>query len=805
MKLPISWLAEYIDISDLSVEELADRITFAGIEIEGIETVGPCFDDIVVGLVKTCAPHPDSDHLNVCTVFDGTQDFQVVCGAPNCRAGMLSAFARIGAKIPENGMVLKKGKLRGVESFGMLCSARELNLSADHSGIMELDASLKPGTPLQDLYGSSETVFEVEVTWNRGDCLSILGIAREFAAILGRPLKMPEIDFPELSDVTAADKASVEIRNPVGCPVYTARVLPHVERLPSPEFMRKRLELCGMRSIDVVVDVSNYVMLECGQPLHTFDYRQVHDGKIIVRNANPGETIRTLDGKDRALDPSMLLITDPVTPLAIAGVMGGEGSEIEPDTTSVLLEAAAFDAPSIKATETTLALHTESAHRYERGVDPFLPDWASRRACHLLVQYANATVASGVVQDDHRDHTPREITLRFERAREVIGLNISNDRQIEILNSLCFETVSRDDAAAVLRVPTYRLDCTAECDLIEEIARMEGLDALPDNVPTSMVVKDANDAPVRAASFCRHALVGLGFSEILNYSFTAPAVLDAWSTVAADARVVLPNPVSADQSVLRDNLAPQVIEVLARNQSRGVDTACVFEMGRVFFRDAKSGLPSEEDRVCLALMGFAGRVGTDRMRKVEPEESLLWLKGALEALAERLHTPAMRLQSADYDAFEKGCAAEIIIAGRSAGRIGLVKSSLTRKHRIPSPVVVAELRRAPLIQNVFRVPKAKNVPTLPGTERDIALIAPEGVTHEEIVKTIRKAGPKELADIRLFDIFRGKAIGEGKVSLAYRLLYRSETHTLKDEDVNRDHEAVKATLRNKLKVEIRDS
>lgn len=805
MKLPISWLAEYIDISDLSLEELADRITFAGIEIEDIETVGPCFDKIVAGLVKTCEPHPNSDHLHVCTVFDGEQDFQVVCGAPNCRAGLLTPFAHIGAKVPENGEVLKKGKLRGIESFGMLCSAAELCISADHSGIMELPADTKPGTPMEKLYGSSETVFQVEVTWNRSDCLSVLGIAREFSAILGRPLKMPAIDFPETADAKASDLCSVEIRNPKSCPCYTARVLPHVERLPSPDFIRKRLELCGMRSIDVVVDVSNYVMLECGQPLHTFDYRQVHDHKIIVRNATENETIRTLDGVDRKLDPSMLLIADPQTPLAIAGVMGGEGSEIEPDTSSVLLEAAAFDAPSVKDTETTLGLHTEAAHRYERGVDPFLPDWASRRACHLLVRYANATVASGVVADDHRDPAPREITLRFQRAREVIGLAIENTRQIEILKALCFEIVAQDADSVTVRVPSYRVDCTDECDLVEEVARMEGLEALPDVVPSSVIVADANDTPVRAAAACRHALAGLGFSEVLNYSFTAPAILDAFSTANKEKRVILPNPVSADQSVLRDALAPQIIDVLARNQAHGVDTGAVFEMGRVFFLDEKIGAPSEDDHVCIAMMGFAGRDVTDQMRKVEPSESLRWLTGALEGLAERLHTPAMRFNQCDFDAFEKGCAAEIIIAGRPAGRIGLVKTSLTRKHRILSPVVLAELRRAPLIQNVFRTPKAKDVPTLPGTERDIALIAPAGVTHEEIVKTIKKAAPKELANIRLFDIFRGKSIGEGKISLAYRLLYRAENRTLKDEEVNREHEAVKNTLRNKLKVEIRDS
>lgn len=803
MKLPVSWLADYIDISDLSVQELADRITFAGIEIEGIEQVGIDFTGITAALVKTCEPHPNSDHLHVCTVFDGKEDLQIVCGAPNCRAGLITPLAHIGAKVPENGEVLKKGKLRGVESFGMLCSARELGLSDEHDGIQELDPSIAPGTPLADLHKDlkPETVFEVEITWNRGDCLSILGIAREFSAILGRPLKMPEIDFPETADTKAADLCSVKIENAEACPAYTARVLPHVERLPSPDFMRKRLELCGMRSIDVVVDVSNYVMLECGQPLHTFDYRQVRDHAIVVRNAKEGETIRTLDGQDRKLDPSMLLIADPQGALAVAGVMGGEGSEIEPDTSSVLLEAAAFAAPGIKKTETTLGLHTESAHRYERGVDPMLPDWASRRACHLLVKYANATVATGSVVDDHRDSKPIEITLRFQRVKNMIGMDISADKQVAILESLAFKTVRRDADVAVFHVPSYRVDCTDECDLVEEIARMNGLAALPDVVPATTVVPDADDSPVRAATICRHTLAGLGFNEVMHYSFTAPAILDAFSTEESEHRLILPNPVGADLSVMRDSLAPQVIETLARNQSRGVSTARVFEMGRIFSRTT-DGAPFEDDHVCIALMGFAGRDPTDCMRKVEPSESLRWLKGAVEALAEKLHTPAIRFESRDFEGFEKGMSAVVFIAGRVAGCFGLVKKSLCAKHRIASPVALCELRRAPLIANVFRTAKAKDVPTLPGTERDIALVAPQGVTHEEIVKTIRKAGPKELADVSLFDIFRGKAL-EGKTSLAYRLLYRAADRTLKDDEVNAWHEAVKNTLVNKLKVEIR--
>ncbi len=803
MRLPISWLAEYIDISDMSVEDLANKITFAGIEIEGIEQVGPSLDGIVAAEIRECMPHPDSDHLHIAKVFDGQNELQIVCGAPNCRNGMISALARIGAVIPNGGFKIKKGKLRGVESFGMLCSARELSLSDDGSGIMELPEGTKPGTPLANLFGSCETVFEVEVTWNRPDCLSIIGVAREFAAILGRPLKMPAIDFPE-TEVPASSLCSVQVKNKSACPDYTARVLPHVERRPSPDWMRKRLELCGQRSIDIVVDVSNYVMLECGQPLHTFDYECVAGHGIIVRNAGDGEKIRTLDGCERTLDSTMLVIADKETPLAVAGVMGGEGSEIRPGTTSVLLESASFCAPSIKSTATRLGMHTEASHRYERGVDPFLTDWASRRACHLLAAYANATVASGSVSDDSRSPDPLKVKLRFKRACDVIGMAIPPEKQISILESLSFRKVDETEDCAVFTVPSFRVDVDCEADLIEEIARMSGLDSLPEIVPSSTIVAGANDSSVRSVSVCRNTLVQLGFTEAMNYSFTSPSVLDAFSTSNRSMRMPLPNPVSAEYSVMRDSLIPQMISTMAYNHAHETSTASMFEIGRVFFKN-QSGVYEEEDRICIALMGFAGRSMIDRTRPVSCRESILWLKGALESLAWKLRTPQLRFVSKDIEGFEKGFSAEVFIAGRPAGVIGIIDSAVRKKCRIQSPLSVVELKRAPLLSNVFKTVTAKDVPAYPSTSRDIALISEAGVSNEAILQIIKKAAPRELVGVKLFDIFTGAPLGEGKTSVAYSLEYRSSERTLNDDEVNAFHEKIKDALKSKLHVEIRES
>ena len=396
MKLPLSWLNEFVDVSDIPPAELAERLTRSGLQVEAIETSGPepLSDFFVVAEVLTCEVI-EGTHLHKTTVTDGKETLQIVCGAPNCRAGLKTALAKIGAVVPDGGFKIKKGKLRGVESFGMLCSSKELALpGGDHAGIMELPPDTPVGAFMRDVVGGEkpETVFDIEVTWNRPDALSVIGLAREFATILGRPLKMPSVDFTE-SDTDVNDEVKVVVEDAVRCPRYTARVITSVKDGPSPDFMAKRLEACGVRSLGLLVDVTNYVMLECGQPMHAFDYRTLSGKTIVVRDARPGEKIRTLDGKDRDLDETMLLICDAEKPSAVAGVMGGEGSEIAAGTDHVLIESALFEPTSTKYTATKLGLATEASYRYIRGVDKDLADWASRRAAHLLQKYGGAVVA----------------------------------------------------------------------------------------------------------------------------------------------------------------------------------------------------------------------------------------------------------------------------------------------------------------------------------------------------------------------------------------------------------------------------
>lgn len=805
MRVPLSWLNEFVDLGDQTAQGVADLLTFSGVEVEAVEHEGVSLDGhFVVGEVTACEAHPDSDHLHVCQVFDGTETLQIVCGAPNVRVGVKAPLARIGAVMPgPEGFAIKKGKLRGAESFGMLCSKDELGLGGAHDGIWELPAEARPGEPVQTYMPQADTVYDLEVTWNRPDCLSVRGIARELGALLGRPLREPPTDFPEAGpDVNTL--AKVRLEAPRECPRYTARVVTGLDpKAPTPDWMARRLEQCGQRSLGLAVDVTNYVMLEVGQPLHAFDHTTLRDHTVIVRLAKPGETIRTLDGADRALDETMLVIADADRPTAVAGVMGGEESEIANATGTVLLESALFDAASVKFTATKLGMTSEATYRYARGVDRDLADWASRRAIHLLVKYGGATACKGVIDADARDKTPIDVPLRYRRVCEVIGAEVAPGKVDAILTGLGIAKVSGDAEGAVFRSPSWRYDLTREADLIEEVTRMNGLDAVPERLPTLAAVSQLPETSYRAKQAARHALLALGLTEAMHYSFLSKAELDAFDP-GAKGRLPLPNPVSADYGVMRDSLLPQLIGSLGRNAARQVESCGLFEVGRVFATDPKTGAPVEAERVALGMMGPFGRDALNARAPVRDEEALLWLKGAVEALCERLHAPRFGFYACNHPAFAPGHAVEICLGRKRVGLMGAVSAALRHRYRLNTPLVVAELDLAQVTKGLDALPRLKPVPQFPASRKDIAFIAPDGLTHEAVVRAIRKAAPPELTDVRLFDIFTSKAIGAGKRSMGYSLEFRSAERTLRDAEVNAAFAKIADALRGELGVEIRE-
>ena len=814
MKLPLSWLNDYVKVDDIAPAELAEKLTRAGLQVETIETVGaePLDDHFVVVEVLECVPHPDSDHLHVCKVTDGKETLQVVCGAPNMRQGIKTAFSKIGAVIPNGGFKIKKGKLRGVESFGMCCSSAELNLpGGNHDGIMEFPIETPTGALLRDVLPGDkpEVVFDIEVTWNRPDALSVVGLAREFAAILHREVKLPPVDFVE-SDVDVNGEVSVVVDDPVKCPRYTARVVTSVEDGPSPELMKKRLELCGMRSLGLVVDVTNYVMLELGQPMHAFDHTRLAGRKIVVRCAKEGETMKTLDGVERKLDSSMLMICDAERPNAVAGVMGGEESEIAAGTRTVLLESALFETSSTKFTATKLGLATESSYRYIRGVDKDLADFASRRAAHLLQKYGKAVVAKGLVDVDNRERPLNpDVTLDFERARRLVGISVGNDAMVYILKGLGL--VPRDENAGhyagvdkvSFAIPSWRYDLSLEADLVEEVARLYGLDNIPDTMPSAPSVSSLDDRPFRAKMRVREVATALGFSEAMHYSFLSKKELDDFDGRSAANRLVIPDPVSSEYGVMRDSLLPQMMGSLGRNASHQLETALLFEVGKVFF--LKDGKPSEAERLSL---GFVGPVGREPLRTraaVSEEEAVLWMKGAVSELVAKLHCGHLEFAAAEHPAFAPGAALAVKLNGRQIGVLGALSAKLRHPYRLTTQMALCELELPALIKRVDELGKVSAVPQFPLIRRDVALVAARDVSHETIERIIRKSGGKELTRVALFDIFKAKDLKDGRRSLAYALEFRSSERTLTDDEVGKAFTRIVEALKATAGIEVRES
>ena len=814
MKLPLSWLNDYIKVDDIDPKDLAEKLTRAGLQVESVETIGgaPLSDLIVVAEVVECAAHPNSDHLHVCKVTDGRETYQVVCGAPNMRQGIKTAFAKIGAAIPDfldkngNPEKIKKGKLRGVESFGMCCSEKELHIGEGSAGIIEYPAETPVGALVRDVacLEKSEVVFDVEVTWNRPDALSVVGLAREFAAILRRPLSLPPVDF-ETCEVDVEKEVKVVVEDPDKCLRYTARVVTEMTPdAPSPALMAKRLELCGVRSLGLAVDVTNYVMLELGQPMHAFDHRKLKDRTIVVRDAREGETIRTLDGVVRKLDPSMLMICDAERPNAVAGIMGGEDSGIAPGTTSVLLESALFEPASTKFTATKLGLASESSYRYIRGVDKDLADFASRRAAHLLQKYGGAKIARGLVDVDCRPRPLNaDVSLDFERARRLIGIPVANEDMVAMLEALglSLRADGGDVASAkavTFAVPSWRWDLTDEADLVEEVARLYGLDRIPDTMPAAPSVSPLSDAPFRAKTRVREVCLALGFTEAMHYSFLSKKELDDFDARAADRRLVIPDPVSAEYGVMRDSLLPQLMASLGRNASHQLETALLFEIGKVFgvVQTPKGRQPCEREALALGFVGPVGREALRRRASLGEEEAVLWMKGAVEALVARLHAGKLEFAPGDHPAFAKGASLAIRLNGRAVGVLGALSAKKRHPYRLTTQMVLCELELKPLLKHVDDLGRVSPVPLFPLVRRDIALVAGKSVTNEKIERIMRENGGKELVKITLFDVF--------KDSRAYSLEFRSPERTLTDDEVGKAFQRVVDALKTAGGIEVRE-
>ncbi len=783
MQLPLSWLQSYIDLPE-TVEELTDLLTFSGLEVEGVETVGSDFEGLKTAKIIAVDPHPNADKLTLCTIDLGSDEtLQVVCGAPNVRVGLNTIYAPVGSVLP-TGLKLKRAKIRGVESLGMLCAEDELGISDNHEGIMELAEDLVPGTPALEVLGAPETVFELEVTPNRPDCLSVIGVARELAALTKRELKLPQVTLP---DPAGSDQMNVAISNQTGCPRYTALILKDTEVKPSPEWMQKRLRLCGVRPINNLVDITNYVMLETGQPLHAFDRELFAGDTIGIRSASSGETMRTLDDRDHELSQADLVITDANGPVALAGVMGGANSDIRDNTKTVLLESAAFQASSIRGTAKRLQAHTESSYRFARGCDVTSVDWVSKRAASLMLEHAGATLAGPMTDEYPGQREAHTLTCEWDRITSLIGVEIEPEVMQGYFERLGLTVLNSSDTGCTVEIPGYRLDLTRPVDLTEEIARLNGLDAIPVRAPAARIVPEARDHSMRVIIKISTHLAARGFLETMTYSLTSEPLLEELDPEKKDVREVLPNPISQDQSALRTSLLPQMIETLSFNRSRQVSELAVYEFGSTYQRTSEGIL--QDRTIAMGTYGPWKRPVLDKQSAPTPEEAFLDLKGELEGCFDRLHAiDHIRFEPVRDPIFTPGQAAAILFKGTKVGRIGLLEPKIVQKRKLPGPVALAEWSLTSLQPEPGLLPVMQPIPVHPFVTRDVALIVDRSRLHDEVLDIVNQHRPKDLESIELFDLFESDKLGEGRKSMAYRFTYRNAKKTLTDKAVEKMHE-----------------
>jgi phenylalanyl-tRNA synthetase beta chain len=803
MRVPLFWLQDYCD-PGISITELEHQLTMTGTKVEAIHTHGvAALEHFLVGRVLTAERHPDADRLTVCTVDVGTGDERtIVCGAPNVAAGQIVAVAEPGAVMPD-GTKLGRAKLRGVESAGMILAEDEVAIGPDHDGIMVLDSELRPGTPLSEVLDIATDVLELEITPNRPDCLSIYGVAREVHAATGAPLTPPPwtSDPGEPGDVPGV---SIEVQDAELCPRFTARLYEDVQIGPSPEWLKARLTAAGMRPINNVVDITNFVMLATGQPMHAFDHELVSGGRLVVRRALDGETITTLDDVERKLDGDMVIICDADGPTSIAGIMGGERSEVQRSSTRVLMEAATWNGPNIQRSSTRLGLRSEASGRFEKGLQPEQTMDGQALAAILMTELAGARLVGGTIDVGGPGPEPAVIRLRDARMTRVLGTEIPRAEAAEILRRLEFGVAEADDGLDVT-VPAFRRgDVTREADLIEEVARLWGLEKLPATLPSRRGATGVLAPQQRLRRRAEDALAGAGLSEVCGWVFAAPDVVDRLRLPDDDWRrklVRLRNPMSEDMSVLRTTLLGSLLDVASRNHARGMADIRLFEIGAVFIAQPRSGEPTPAEQRSEPLPEEGPHVGallTGTMRPASwresepPRADFFAVKAVLAALLDTLRVP-WTVERAREPFLHPGRSAHVVIGGRPAGWLGEIHPSVARTWDIDDAAGF-ELDLRVIEHEALYVPRYEDLTSFPAVLQDRAWWFAPDVPAADVLATVREAGGPLLRAAEIFDVYPA----EGRVSLALRLTFRADDRTLTDEEVAQRRAKIDAAVAERL-------
>ncbi|WP_033543612.1 phenylalanine--tRNA ligase subunit beta [Planococcus sp. CAU13] len=790
MLVSVKWLNDYVNTQGLPPAELGEKITRAGIEVDAVIDRSEGLSNIVVGYVEACEKHPEADKLSICQVNVGETVDQIICGAPNIAAGQKVIVARPGARLP-GGMKIKKAKLRGEESNGMICSLQELGIEgklvpkAYAEGIYVLPENAEVGTDVITNFHLDDTVLELGLTPNRADAMSMLGVAYEVAAILEEEVKLPEITYTEAEE-EASSMLTVNVDSPEANPLYVAKVVRNIEVKESPMWLQQRLMAAGVRPHNNVVDVTNYVLMEYGQPLHAFDYDLLETGNITVRNAKTDETITTLDGNERKLSLHNLVITNGEKPVALAGVMGGANSEVSKNTTTVVIESAYFNSASIRSTSKEHGLRSDASSRYEKGVDPNRVIPAAERAAQLLAELAGGEVLKGSVIFDELKREEKVVTVSPDFINSRLGMKIRFEDMLDILNRLQFKTEAMNNQL-MISVPTRRQDIQIEEDIVEEIARLYGYDEIPSTLPEAATTPGGLSPYQLKRRVVRHYLEGAGLLQATTYSLTSEKSATHLALKPTDLTRLL-MPMSEERSTLRQSLLPHLLESVSYNTARRTDSVALYETGSVFLK-GQDELLNEEEHLAIAMTGlWLDNSWQDEKKAVD----FFVMKGIVEGLAAKLGVE-LEFERGEMDGLHPGRTAFLTLEGRRIGVIGQLHPT-EQKNRDLKTTIVLELSLAELFAEPTEELVYTQVPRYPSITRDVALVLSKIVEAGTVEKLIRSAGGKLLKDVRVFDLYEGDNLEAGKKSVAFSLTYFDPEKTLTDEEVTAVHENVVQTL-----------
>ncbi|MBX2992730.1 MAG: phenylalanine--tRNA ligase subunit beta [Bacteroidetes bacterium] len=803
MKLSHNWLQQYIKFR-FTPEELSEELTMLGLEVEGYERLGEKYNGFVIGKVLEVQKHPNADKLTVCKVEVGKEVLQIVCGAPNVAAGQKVAVGLSGAVIPKNQhdpngkpFTLSHVKLRGVDSFGMICSEYELDLGPDKDGILVLDRKAKIGTSLSSYLGLDDIAYEIGITPNRPDLLSHFGVAREIGILVGKQPSLPKVKVKE-SKVSVAKHFSVKVEDKVNCPRFAVRVVRGVTIGPSPDWLQHALRAAGLRPLNNVVDVTNYVMLECGQPMHAFDYAQLRGNKIIVRKAKAGTSFTTLDGREHALPEGAVMVCDGEREVSIAGVMGGENSEISDTTTDVVLESAYWNPSSIRRTAKALGMSSDAAYRFERGADPHAIPYALDRAAELILQTAGGELLRGTVDIYPKHIKERIVPLRTSRCNQLLGTSLSSTQVVLCLKKLGIAKVKGSGDKNFFRIPTFRVDIGREIDLIEEVARVFGYNNIESKTVSAIDFNHPFSKQILADRIC-DTLVGFGYHEALTISIQS----EETARLAGAAPVVLMNPLGKEMSTMRTSLIPGLLEAAVRNQSYGNSDLRLFEIGHVFRGDTEPqmvGNIREDERVCLFLSGQS----RPKHWNTESEPVTLYdLKGEVADLLDACGLDSWRYiyYSTSETLAENPIFVEI--NGTTAGFLGKVKEEVCKRFGFEQEAFVAELTLSTLKTDKKR--KYTALPKFPKVHRDVAFVVDSNVTAEALEQCMKESGSGLLQEVELFDMYEGENLPKGKKSLAFTLVLQSHEKTLIDHEIDSEVRRIVSKAESELGAELRSA